>query len=238
MTEELSALEACQEIIGYRFKDLDLLRISLTHASSAETRTNSNERLEFLGDAILGMVICHELYRRFPTYLEGELTKVKSMLVSRKTCSRLAEGMGLTQFLRVGKGMSSHRRIPASCMAAAIESIIGAIYIDGGESAAEQFILRIVGPLLDEADAEQHHENFKSLLQQHAQRIMDATPIYEMLDEKGPDHSKCFEVGVVIGRRRFNSAWGPSKKEAEQLAALYALKELSLLPADAAPLSE
>jgi len=228
-----SILAACQETIGYKFCNIGLLRQSLMHASATGNRIESNERLEFLGDAILGMVICHELFIRFPRYLEGELTKIKSMVVSRRTCTRIAKNIGLGQFLCVGKGMGGLAKLPSSCTAAVLEAIIGAIYIDGGDAAARSFILRHMGYLLDQADASQHQNNFKSMLQQHAQRIMDATPIYEMLDEKGPDHSKCFEVGVLIGSRRFASAWGTSKKDAEQLAAYYALQELKLLAGDA-----
>jgi len=227
-----SALELCQEIIGYKFRDVGLLETALTHASVANDRRHSNERLEFFGDAVLGMIVCHELYLRFPHYLEGELTKIKSMLVSRRTCSRVAEKMGLAQFLQVGKGMSNQERIPDSCTAGAIESILGAIYIDGGEQAARDFIVQHIGPWLDKADAGEHQENFKSMLQQYAQHTMNTTPTYEMLDEKGPDHSKCFEVGVVISQRRFPSAWGTSKKDAEQLAAFYTLQELSVISSD------
>ena len=223
-------LAHCQRSIGYDFQNPSLLATALTHASIADDRLLSNERMEFLGDAILGVVVCHELYRRFPRYLEGELTKVKSMIVSRRTCARIANEIGLSDFLKVGKGMQVQHKIPQSCAAASLESLIGAIYLDGGEKAAWDFILRVVGPLLDEADAEQHQENFKSMLQQYAQQTLDHTPMYELLDEKGPDHSKCFEVGVVINSRRFRSAWGPSKKEAEQLAAYHALQDLHVLP--------
>lgn len=229
MAEFDASLDTCQQLIGYSFKDTSLLECALTHASIANNRAASNERLEFLGDAVLGLVICQELYRRFPKYLEGELTKIKSMVVSRRTCTRVAQRIDLLPFLRVGKGMLNHRKIPGSCAAGVMESIIGAIYIDGGEKAAWDFVLRFFGPLLDQADAEQHQENFKSLLQQHAQRIMDVTPQYELLDEKGPDHSKCFEVSVTLGDRRFPSAWGPSKKDAEQLAAFYALRDLHVI---------
>ncbi|MBN1437190.1 MAG: ribonuclease III [Sedimentisphaerales bacterium] len=238
MTIDHSSLEDCQQVLGYHFNNVDLLRQSLIHASVASQRAASNERLEFLGDAILGMVICHELYTRFPSYLEGELTKIKSMLVSRRTCAKIADDLGLGDFLEVGKGMAAQKRIPTSCRAAAFESVIGAIYLDGGEKAAWDFILRCTIDLLEQADANQHQENFKSMLQQYSQRTMDTTPVYEILDEKGPDHSKCFEVRVVIDHRRFASAWGPSKKEAEQLAAYLALQELNVIPADDAQASD
>ncbi|MBN2210214.1 MAG: ribonuclease III [Sedimentisphaerales bacterium] len=223
------SLAQCQQAIGYTFNNPQLLDQSLTHASLSDQRVDSNERLEFLGDAVLGLLVCHELYRRFPLYLEGELTKVKSMLVSRRTCSRLAQEIGLHRYLRVGKGMLNHRRIPSSCLAAVFESVVGAIYLDGGKDAAWNFLLRWLEPLLQQADADQHQENYKSLLQQYAQRKLDLTPHYELLDEKGPDHSKCFEICVALGTRRFLSAWGPSKKEAEQLAAFNALRELNLI---------
>jgi ribonuclease-3 len=226
-------LEQCQKTIGYKFKDPQLLETALHHASIADDRRNSNERLEFLGDAVLGLVVCHELFQRFPDYLEGPLTKVKSMLVSRRTCAKITDGMGLAQFLKVGKGMGSVSKLPMSCRAAALESIIGAIYLDGGKQAAHRFIVKQFKQLLEVADASEHQENFKSMLQQHAQRVLDITPAYDVLDEKGPDHSKCFEVAVAMGSTRYPSAWGPSKKEAEQTAAFYALRELEVLPRDA-----
>jgi ribonuclease-3 len=120
--------------------------------------------------------------------------------------------------------------LPNSCCAAALEAIIGAIFLDGGSEAARDFVLRQFNKLLEKADARQPQENYKSMLQQYAQRLLDCTPMYEILDEKGPDHSKCFEVGVVIGSRRFASAWGPNKKEAEQIAAFITLQELEVLP--------
>jgi len=230
MNTSHASLEACQQKIGYFFQNIKLLEQALIHASVADDRLGSNERLEFLGDAILGMIICAELYRRFPFYLEGELTKVKSMMVSRRTCARIAENMDLGVFLRIGKGMTSQRKLPGSCHAGVLEAAVAAIYLDGGLAAAKDFILRHFGALLDEADARQHHENFKSILQQYAQRILNVTPVYELLDEKGPDHSKCFEVSVVIALRRFASAWGPNKKDAEQLAAYRALQELQVIP--------
>ncbi|KPK76308.1 MAG: hypothetical protein AMJ79_07110 [Phycisphaerae bacterium SM23_30] len=230
-TGDLS-LQKCQQTIGHHFKDANLLEQALTHASVADERLGSNERLEFLGDAVLGAVVCQELYHRFPHYLEGELTKIKSMIVSRRTCARLADQMDLTRFLRVGKGMTNQSGLPGSCKAAALEALIAAVYLDGGDKIARDFVLRLIGPLLDQADAQQHQGNFKSMLQQYAQRTMAVTPTYELLDEKGPDHSKCFEVGVVIGSRRFPTGWGPSKKDAEQLAAFRALKELKVISPD------
>ena len=222
-------LSRLQKTLGYRFNDIEILIEAFTHASVADERLQSNERLEFLGDSILGLVICKKLFDQFPEYLEGDLTKIKSMLVSRKTCSRIVNDINLTDFVKVGKGMASTKAISGSIAAGIFESIIAAIYIDGGFESAQEFILRMYDSLLQTVDADSHHENFKSLLQQTAQRIFAATPIYELLDEKGPDHNKCFEVDAIIGHRHFPSAWGHTKKEAEQNAAYKALIELEII---------
>jgi ribonuclease-3 len=229
---EQENLQEFEQLIGYHFSDNSVLFQALTHASVTENRLASNERLEFLGDTILSLVICVSLFERFPDYLEGELTKVKSMLVSRRMCSRLARTLGLEKYLTVGKGMSYSPSLKGSLAAAALEAIIAAIYLDGGIDEARKFILKVFGPLIDKADAQEHQENYKSLLQQYAQQQFDATPVYELLDEKGPDHNKCFESVVIIGNSRFTSAWGTNKKEAEQNAARNALQELGVLEED------
>jgi ribonuclease-3 len=221
--------EQVEQLIGYQFKNRAILIEALTHSSQADNRLMSNERLEFLGDAVLGLIICQALFERFPAYLEGDLTKIKSMMVSRRTCSRLAGKIGLETYLKIGKGMMKSNSLTGSLAAGALESIIAAVYIDGGFAAAKEFILKLFGPMIDQADADQHQENFKSLLQQYAQQQLNVTPIYELLDEKGPDHNKCFESAVIMGERRFSSAWGTNKKQAEQKAAYTALVELGVL---------
>jgi ribonuclease III len=221
-------LQEIQERIGYEFRDLDVLRISLQHASGASSRIESNERLEFLGDAILGMVVCEYLYTSFPEALEGQLTKIKSAVVSRQTCAEIAEELELGPFLEIGKGMQTHSELPSSLLAALVEALIGAIYVDTGLTGASGFILRFFGPHADRAARSGHHENFKSVLQQYVQENYQDTPTYILLDEQGPDHAKCFEVCVQIGATRYSSSWGASKKQAEQQAALLALRELGL----------
>lgn len=223
------ALDRCQAAIGYRFKDHALLTAALTHASITANRVDSNERLEFLGDSILGMTVCWHLYDNYPQYLEGELTKIKSSVVSRRTCAEISEKLGLPEWLYLGKGIAARSKLPSSLAAAVLESLIAAIAIDGGLDEAKKFVLREMVPYIHDAVASEHQNNYKSQLQQHAQKEHGATPIYELLDEKGPDHSKCFEVAVCVSDRRFPSAWGPSKKEAEQKAAMNALVELGLL---------
>ncbi|NQT11758.1 MAG: ribonuclease III, partial [Planctomycetes bacterium] len=138
---ELSSLLAkCQRRIGYQFSDPVLLRAALTHASGAQHRLASNERLEFLGDAILGAVVCGLLFRQFPQYLEGELTKIKSIVVSRQTCAKISQSLGMEEFLILGKGVMTHPTIPASLFADVFESLIGAVYLDGGDQSAREFV--------------------------------------------------------------------------------------------------
>jgi ribonuclease-3 len=225
-------LDACQERIGYRFGDPGLLRAALTHSSCAESRQSSNERLEFLGDAVLGLVVSHELFRRLPQAMEGELTKIKSAVVSRRTCARVAARLGLTEALQCGHGMDVGEQMPPSLAAAALEALVAAIYLDGGFDAARDFILRHMRGELERAMRSDHQFNYKSQLQQYAQKVLGLMPTYDLLDEKGPDHAKCFEVAASIGDRHFPSAWGPSKKEAEQKAAKLALIALGQLPAE------
>ncbi len=223
---QTEAVQLAQELTGYTFRDATLLVAALTHASVADRRLDSNERLEFLGDAVLGLVVCDELFRRFPNHFEGELTKIKSVVVSRKVCAEIADQTGLADLLFLGKGMCERTRMPMSLRAAVIESVVAALYLDGGMEAARPFILKHVRPFVDDMAGVNGHLNHKSALQQYAQQFLSATPRYEALDEQGPDHSKCFEVCVSIGGRRFPSAWGPSKKDAEQKAAMLALAEL------------
>lgn len=224
---EEGSLEHCQRVLDYRFREPALLREALTHASGADHRLVSNERLEFLGDAILGAVVCDALYHEFPDWLEGALTRIKSIVVSRRTCSKVSRQLGLDEFLVLGKGMGSPSQTPDSVLSDVFESLVGAIYLDGGMEAARRFITAHMGPEIAAAAADQGGQNYKSLLQQAAQRQFGETPTYLLLDEKGPDHSKCFKIAAQIGPRRYGAAWGPNKKDAEQRAARNALCQLA-----------
>jgi len=226
-SREAEILEQCQQVIGYQFRQPDMLRAALTHTSGADTRLASNERLEFLGDAVLGLVTCEQLFQRFPDYQEGDLTKIKSVVVSRRTCARISRILNLGDFLFLGKGMHLHSVVPASLLADVFESLVAAIYLDGGLEPARNFILKYLSPEIEQVAEGAHGGNFKSLLQQVSQREFNATPQYHLLDEKGPDHSKCFKIAAVIGRQSYASAWGRNKKEAEQKAAMNALAQIN-----------
>jgi ribonuclease III len=176
--------------------------------------------------------VCEYLYHRYPDLLEGELTKIKSAAVSRRSCANVARALGLDELLITGKGMGGPCDLPKSLSAAVLETLIAAIYLDGGFEPAREFILRNMTDPIESAASSGHHENFKSVLQQHAQRRFGYSASYILLDEKGPDHAKCFEICVEINGRRFPACWCPSKKQAEQRAALNALLELGVARID------
>ncbi|MEO1497208.1 MAG: ribonuclease III [Planctomycetota bacterium] len=236
---------ACEAVLGYEFAQSDLLIAAMTHASGADHRLASNERMEFLGDAILGAVVCESLYREFPDLLEGDLTKLKSVIVSRRTCAAVSRELGLEPFLILGKGMTTSPSVPMSVLADVFESLVAAIYLDGGHEAVASFIDRCLEHHIEAAAADESGQNYKSMLQQTAQRETQTTPAYRIVEEQGPDHQKAFLVEAAVGGRRFAPAWGASKKAAEQRAAENALHEMRdepppHLPADDAdpPVSE
>ena len=196
-------------MLDYPFHDPTYLREALTHASGADHRLVSNERLEFLGDAILGAIVCELLFRKFPEYLEGELTRIKSVVVSRRTCAKISrKARASTSSSSWARGWARRTRRPSSVLADVFESLIGAIYLDGGMEAAKRFIVQHIEAEIDETVDGHGGINYKSNLQQVAQRQFGETPTYLLLDEKGPDHSKCFKISAQIGRQRYAPAWG------------------------------
>lgn len=225
-------LAEAQRVIGIEFGNTATLELALRHASHTDSRLDSNERLEFLGDAVLGVIVCERIFERFPNLLEGEMTKIKSTVVSRKTCADISERMGLDTLLVLGKGMQTQASLPRSLAAAVLESVVAAVYLELGFEGTKAFLLPLIDPEIDEAERSGHQQNFKSVLQQHAQHELGQSPCYRVLDEKGPDHAKCFKVAVEIAGEFYPSCWGQAKKQAEQLAAEKALFELGVLERD------
>lgn len=226
-------LSLCETRIGYQFQDRTLLRRCLTHSSSAETRLDSNERLEFLGDAVLGLVICDHLFQLYPEQREGQLTQMKSYLVSRQVCARVAKLLEIAPLILVGRGLQS---IPESILSAVIESLIAGIYFDGGLSAARDFILfgfREELALCRPLDT----ENFKSQLQEYTQRELGTTPEYLLVEETGPDHAREFGVAARVKDAVFEIGRGRSKKEAEQHAARNAVLSLQRIDSESKTLA-
>ena len=218
-------VQRCQDIIGYRFKNPSILLSALTHSSVATTRTESNERMEFLGDSILGMMVCERLFRAYPEYLEGELTKIKSVVVSRRVCAKISRQLELDTCLIVGRGMM-RTGMPRSLLSDVFEAIVAAIFLDSGHESVGAFILEHMEPEIRLAVDGHGGGNYKSLLQQLAQRDLKGTPLYRLVDENGPDHSKHFQIAAEISGKRYAPAWGRNKKEAEQRAAGNALCQL------------
>ena len=227
VSRERAILSDCQEAIGYTFRKPELLRAALTHTSGANTRAASNERLEFLGDSVLGLVTCEQLFLRFPDYQEGDLTKVKSVVVSRKTCAAFSQELGLGGFLFMGKGVSLYGELPSNLLADVFEALVAAIFLDGGWDAGRSFVLRFIEPEIERVARDAVAASSKSQLQQLVQKLYGGTPRYYLLDEQGPDHDKCFKVAADAEGHRFPPAWGRNKKEAELKAALNALAEIN-----------
>jgi ribonuclease III len=219
-------LDACQRAIHYHFRDLGLLENALTHSSIKSDDRPSYERMEFLGDSVIGLVIAEYLYNLLPDCDEGELTKVKSMVVSTDGLADAAKVCGLDRFLAVGRGILMKDAVPRSLVADVFEGVVGAVYLDRGYETVRLYILDLLRPHIEKALSDRGARNFKSVLQQVAQRDSGETPYYEVLRESGPEHSRVFEVAAVVGRRRFGVARAPTKKEAEQAAAKLALQTI------------
>lgn len=225
--KEKDRLTAFQEILGYRFANPRLLSEALTHASAKGEGVPSYERLEFFGDAVLGLVISEALFHRFPEEDEGNLTGRKSDLVSHPALVKLARDLQITRFLTIGKGLPK-KALPPSIAADAVEAVIGAVYLDEGLTAARQLVLRLYGN--DLSEAVRGADNAKSRLQEVTQKRFGEAPTYALLDEEGPEHRKTFRVSCVISTRELGRGSGRTKKEAEQDAAAAALARLDAGP--------
>ncbi|MBN1481108.1 ribonuclease III [candidate division KSB1 bacterium] len=220
--------------LHYTFKNPPILLQALKHRSylirTGEGRSASNERLELLGDAVLGLVVTEFLYKIYPNETEGILTNYKSLLVSGRLLARVAKEIGLGQHLLMNESEArSGGRKRSSILADAVEAVIGAIYLDGGLDQARLFIHRNITNRLNELLQDDHLRNNKSLLQEYCQSLNLNGPYYRVDEESGPDHLKVFTVSAVINGRAVGIGTGTSKKKAEQSAANQALRELALI---------
>ena len=220
-----------QVTLGVSFRDTSLLKQALVHGSytneSPADAPVPNDRLEFLGDAVLGLVIGARLFLDFPGLSEGELTKLRAVLVRGATLARVARKLDLGRFLYLGKGedATEGRNKPAN-LAGAMEAIIGAVYLDQGLAAAEDFVLRLLTPELQAALENGSHESYKSDLQEILQARDQRTPTYHVVSATGPDHDRLFTVEVRLGDTVLGSGSGRSKKSAETDAARAILKRI------------
>jgi ribonuclease-3 len=214
-----------EELLGYRFQRGELLERALTHRSYANeirSQAGDNEKLEFLGDAVLDLVVGHHLMDAFPDLSEGELSVTRAQVVSEAGLSEEAARLGLGSFLRLGKGEErTGGREKPSLLADAFEAVVAAVYLDGGFEAARDLVERLLADRMRAIDASGFYD-FKTRLQESAQAKLKTTPEYRVVAEAGPDHDKTFEVAVVIKDREWARAAGKSKKAAEQRAAAMA----------------
>jgi len=225
---ESRGYELLEAKLGHTFKDRSLLENALTHKSYLNENPHSgrthNQRLEFLGDAALGLASGHMLMDRFPALQEGELSMTRAEIVSEQAVAEVALGIGLGDWMFLGRGEehTGGRRKP-SVLADALEAVIAAVYLDGGYGAAFSVVNRLFLPRLLAIDVPPGFTDFKTRLQERAQALRHETPRYQVTAEGGPDHRKIFEVVVTIGGRVYAQTGGRSKKEAEQRAAEAAL---------------
>lgn len=219
-----------ERAIGIEFKNKDILKQALTHRSFLNENKNlkggHNERLEFLGDAVLELVITHYLYNEYPDKNEGDLTSIRSALVNAQTCAEVAREIEVNDFLLLSRGEAKDvGRARQYILANALEAIIGAIYIDQGYDKASNFISQFIIPKTHQIVKEELWVDAKSKFQEKAQDIAGVTPSYKTLKEIGPDHDKKFTVGVFLNEEMIAEGEGDSKQDAEQSAARNALKE-------------
>ncbi len=223
---ELIEPDRVEGLIGHRFADRTLLARALTHSSLRGPEMPCNERMEFLGDSILGMVVASHLFATMPDHQEGDLTRIKSAVVSRSTIGAVCREMDLGPHIGLGKGISSRKRLPLSIFANVYEALIAAVFLDAGMEAASGFILSTLAGRISDISNRKYRWNFKSRLQDLAQKEFAGPPRYGVLAEEGPDHNKSFQIEAVVNGIHYPAAWGSSKKEAEQKAARMALEAL------------
>ncbi len=222
-------LKDLETAIGYRFHNISMLQNALTHSSYANEHYHnslkSNERLEFLGDSVLGMLVAEYLYRTFPDRPEGELTRMRADMVCEKTLAHVANGLGLGKHLLLGKGEElSGGRNRDSILADAVESVIAACYLDGGKEAALDFVQKFI--LVTVPVAKLNHVDYKTALQELVQQKKNQTLTYRLVGESGPDHDKHFVVELTLNGEVVGKGCGSSKKRAEQDAAHTAMEKL------------
>ncbi|MBU3021881.1 ribonuclease III [Aestuariibacter sp. A3R04] len=213
------------KLLGYRFNDTELLQQALTHRSAAKKH---NERLEFLGDAVLGMVIADALYTRFPSVPEGKLTRMRSTLVKGDTLAEMAKEAGVGELLKLGQGelkSGGHRR--SSILADAVEAILGAIYLDAGIETVRRVILALWAGRIDNLDPNEHPKDSKTRLQEYLQSRREPLPVYEVVEISGKDHAQTFRVSCFVSQlKKPVTGVGNSRRKAEQQAARETLERL------------
>ncbi len=220
--------------LDYKFKNRTLLKEALTHPSfqkkSLKDKKANNQRLEFLGDSVLNLIVTEYLYRKLPSFSEGKLTKIKSVIVSKDILAKWADQLSLGKYIILGKGEdSTGGRKKLSILADCFEALLGAIYLDSGLQKAKKIISLFIKKETELIIKGKHGEDYKTLLQEISQKKMKCLPEYCLIKEKGPDHKKIFSIEVRLKKIVYGTGTGENKKEAEQEAAQDALKKLKVI---------
>ena len=222
-SERKRSLQLFQNKLGIKFKNFSLLDLALTHRSYSNESVyaeSNNERMEFLGDSILGLIVCEHLYINFPDQKEGYLAKVKSYVVSEDTLAEIALNLQVDNFLLVGRGEEcSGGRHKKAILADSMEAIMGAYYLDSGYKAVSSFIQSLLIPEIIKVKEDRHRKDYKTLLQEFMQKNYKIYPKYTIVKKSGPDHDRTFWINVIVNDKEFGPGKGKNKKEAEQLAA-------------------
>ncbi|MGA2642827.1 MAG: ribonuclease III [Spirochaetia bacterium] len=238
--ERKKELQLFERHARIRFRRLESLNQAFTHRSFAHEAAESgenNERLEFLGDSVLGLVVAEYVYATLPDQPEGELARIKSFVVSEASLSEIARGLRVDNFILIGKGEEySGGRSKKTILADCLEAIIGAYYLDSGFPAAERFVHNMLIPEINKVLENRHVKDYKTLLQEWVQKRLKTYPKYRVVQKTGPDHDKTFWIEVHVGERSFGAGKGKNKKEAEQEAARLAYE--SMTGADKGPRPE
>ncbi|MBI3793479.1 MAG: ribonuclease III [Nitrospinae bacterium] len=218
-----------EKIIGYKFKNLNILNAALTHPSYLHENQITDEyhyeRMEFLGDSVLGLIVCKHLYCQFPEYAEGELSDIKSHVVSEKHLANISKRMELGKYIRFGAGEArTGGRKKSSILANAFESVLGAIFLDGGYQKADAYLLKFSRDDIVIHPPDRESSNYKGRLQKYCQTYLHSDPNYRVVGEVGPSHSRKFEMEVWSANVKLGSGKGKSKKEAEQSAASQSIR--------------
>ena len=229
--ERRAELHLFEQHAGVRFRNLGFLNLAFSHRSFANDSggsANNNEKLEFLGDSVLGLAVCEYLYLNFPDKNEGDMARIKSFVVSENTLEIIAKSLRVDNFILIGRGEEysggrSKRAIISDCM----EAIIGAYYLDSGFKSARRLVLKLIVPEIDKVLEDRHQKDYKTMLQEFVQKRYKTYPRYVLSKKTGPDHNRTFWVTVIIEGKDYGPGNGKNKKEAEQNAAGYAYKALA-----------
>jgi len=228
----IQQLKELQAALGVEFNDMKMLNQSLTHSSYAyelngNNGVSQNERLEFLGDVVLSLIVSEYIYKKYPHYMEGDLAKIRAKVVSRPILAKISKYLNLGNYLLLGKGEEmTNGRTRHSILADTFEAVIGAIYLDLGLEISRSFILKQIEEEIEKITDNVHVQDYKTDFQEFTQRKFKLLPVYKIIKKEGPEHRRTFEIAVMVKGKIWGIGRGGSKKQAQQKAAFFALQQV------------